>query len=419
MPGQTHHETSGFESPDPFLFAYAKGYAEQVHSDNGAFILERYLHHQRWVLKKRLSDSHAQNPLWQQALRREFEYGFRFSHKGLPQYFHFEDHDARNLFLVREWVDGQSLNEWAAASRTVKDKLAVLLQLADALGYLHSHQVIHRDLSPSNVLICRGQLLVKLIDTGFAAHETEEVLGGGTPGFAAPEQLQGAAPSPLHDVYAFGKLMALLFPFGSAGPRGMHALIEACTCSNPGDRPQGLEEVSKQLAQMGESRPRGLRPIALLLLSVLVLAWFYYPATKKPGSASKKSLLNENPAERRMGIANKIKSTALPHWSAPLTISNKNVLFVSKEDSIFVDSLVGAHLITMRASIDSTSDLPKATRLRILLPKHNMLSQTTLLEFDGWQAKQKAKGRLTFASNRYFSARFARTSQEIMKSILK
>jgi hypothetical protein len=47
MPFQTHNETSGFESPDPFLFAYAKGYVEQVHSGNGAFMLERYLHHQR------------------------------------------------------------------------------------------------------------------------------------------------------------------------------------------------------------------------------------------------------------------------------------------------------------------------------------------------------------------------------------
>jgi serine/threonine protein kinase len=337
----------------------------------------------------------------------------------LPQYFHFEDQDPSNLFLVREWVDGQTLKDWAATPRPWKDKLAILNQLADALSYLHSHQVIHRDLSPKNVLVCHGKLLVKLIDTGFAAHETELVMGGGTPGFAAPEQLQGAAPTPQHDVYAFGKLMALLFPVGSAAPRGVHALIEACTCSNPGDRPQGLEEVSKQLAQMGESPPPGLRPIAPLLLSVLVLVWLYYPATQKPGSASKKSLLNENPAERRMDIADKIESTALPKWSPPLRISNENVLFVSKEDSIFVDSLVGAHLITMRASIDSTSDLPKATRLRILLPKHNMLSQTTQLEFDAWQAKQKAKGRLTFASNRYFTTRFARNSQEILKSILK
>lgn len=418
MLGQTHHETSGFESPDPFLFAYAKGYAEQVHSDNGAFILERYLHHQRWVLKKRLSDSHAQNPLWQQALRREFEYGFRFSHKGLPQYFHFEDHDACNLFLVREWVDGQSLKEWAASPRTVKDKLVVLLQLADALEYLHSHHVIHRDLSPTNVLICRGQLLVKLIDTGFAAHETEVVLGGGTPGFAPPEQLQGAAPSPQHDVYAFGKLIALLFPAGSAGPKGMHALIEACTCSNPGDRPQGLEEVSRQLAQMGESSPRGLRPIVLLLLSVLVLAWLYYPATKKPGSASKRSLFNENPAERRMEIGNKTKSTPLSKWNPSLTKLNENILLISEDDSIFVDSLVEAQLIIMRTLIDSTSHLPKAKRVRILLTKHSLLSQTTLLEFDAWRAKQNIKGKQTFASNRYFTKRFANETQAIREAIL-
>jgi len=418
MPLQTHNETSGFESPDPFLFAYAKGYVEQVSSGNGAFMLERYLHHQRWVLKKSLSPGYAQNSLLQQALRREFEYGFRFSHPGLPQYFHFEDQDPSNLFLVREWVDGQTLKEWAASPRTWKDKLAVLIQLADALCYLHSHQVIHRDLSPKNVLVCHGKLLVKLIDTGFAAHETELVMGGGTPGFAAPEQLQGATPTPQQDVYAFGKLMAILFPPGSSCPKAIHTLVKTCTHSDSGSRPATMDEVAKTLARVAERRHFTFGIIALLLLSASV--WMLFPAKKTQLPApSKLPHFQNGSAEKRVTENNAIPTvqpTAL--FSIPKEWK-ENFLLVPKEDSLFADSLLMAYVCTMEASLDSTKDLPKAKRLRILLPRYNEVCEATLLKFDAWILKQKAKGRHAFASEGSFRSRYAKQSQAIREAILR
>jgi serine/threonine protein kinase len=82
--------------------------------------------------------------------------------------------------------------------------LALILPLADALGFLHGQQLIHRDVKPSNIIFVRG--VPKLADIGLV---TAMNLDGshatlvGTEGYLAPE----GPGQPTADVYSLGKVL--------------------------------------------------------------------------------------------------------------------------------------------------------------------------------------------------------------------
>ena len=92
----------------------------------------------------------------------------------------------------------------------LRRRMAVLLQVAEAVAYAHGSGVLHRDLKPSNVRV-DGADRSKLLDFGIG--KSLDAGGGATryqaltPDFAAPEQLLGEATGPWTDVYALGTLL--------------------------------------------------------------------------------------------------------------------------------------------------------------------------------------------------------------------
>ena len=118
-------------------------------------------------------------------------------------------------FFVMEWVNGQPVTSYCAErALPIDDRLAIFLQVCDAVQYAHRNLVVHRDLKPSNILVDvsgRVKLLdfgiAKLLEDGGGAAPAQTIGRALTPEYAAPEQLLGEPVSTTADVYALGVLL--------------------------------------------------------------------------------------------------------------------------------------------------------------------------------------------------------------------
>ncbi len=116
-------------------------------------------------------------------------------------------------WMAMEYVQGHALLEWCETHGSdLAERLALFLQVCDAVAYAHSHLVVHRDLKPTNILVTDARR-VKLLDFGIAKLLAPEATGEVTqttylsPAYAAPEQLEGAAITTATDVFALGVIL--------------------------------------------------------------------------------------------------------------------------------------------------------------------------------------------------------------------
>ncbi|HWH08208.1 MAG TPA: serine/threonine-protein kinase, partial [Candidatus Thermoplasmatota archaeon] len=146
-------------------------------------------------------------------------------------------HDAlardEQLLLVMEYVDGGTLAERVASTGRLAgaEGERVALELLDAVAALHAAGLVHGDLKPQNVLLTAGGR-PKVGDFGLArVGETTSLApdpARGTPGYAAPEILAGAAPDARADVHALGVLLARCFDVPA-----LDAVAEAARAERP------------------------------------------------------------------------------------------------------------------------------------------------------------------------------------------
>jgi hypothetical protein len=159
------------------------------------------------------------------------------------------DHE---IYLVTEFVRGMPLDE-AARGYDVEEIVDSLAQILEALVYAHGQGIIHRDIKPQNALVdARGQ--VKLTDFGVAyrAGDTRLTRVGfavGTPGYIAPEILDGSAdPSALTDIYAVGAAARTLLAHQPYEPTPrLQEFVNRATSPNPAHRPQSAWAALKLL----------------------------------------------------------------------------------------------------------------------------------------------------------------------------
>ncbi|MEU3165238.1 serine/threonine-protein kinase [Streptosporangium sp. NPDC006930] len=116
-------------------------------------------------------------------------------------------------YLVTRYVQGRPLSAVVAADGPVggDDLVRLARGLAEALATVHAAGVVHRDLKPANVILTDGEPVV--IDFGIAsALDSPSVTASGavlgTPGYLAPEVLEGAEAGPEADVFALGATLA-------------------------------------------------------------------------------------------------------------------------------------------------------------------------------------------------------------------
>ena len=127
-----------------------------------------------------------------------------------------EDPDV-GAFMVMEFVEGEPVHRVLRRETRLGVRMAceIILQVADALHYVHSQGIVHCDIKTENILLHeqagtkRRQLVVKLLDFGLARSLTGGRGSGplsGTPHYVAPERIRGDAATPSSDLYALGIL---------------------------------------------------------------------------------------------------------------------------------------------------------------------------------------------------------------------
>jgi serine/threonine-protein kinase len=163
------------------------------------------------------------------------------------------------LFYVMPYVEGESLRGRLdrEGPLPVDDALRIAREVADALAYAHSRDVIHRDVKPENILIAGGHALVadfgiaRAITAARPERLTEAGIVVGTPAYMSPEQATGADRlDGRSDVYSLGcvlyEMLAGEPPF--TGPTAQAVIAKRLADPVPGVRrvrgavPAGVEQ---------------------------------------------------------------------------------------------------------------------------------------------------------------------------------
>jgi serine/threonine-protein kinase len=169
------------------------------------------------------------------------------SHPGIARFIDGGVGDDGAPWYAMEHVEGVPLTEFARASAlNVRERVALLAQVAETVAYAQTRLVVHRDLKPSNILV-DAQRRVRLLDFGIAklldddgdAEQTATGVRAMSPAYAAPEQILDEAISTATDVYSLGVV-----------------LYELLTGALPHQRTGlGLEKLAERVRQETTERP--------------------------------------------------------------------------------------------------------------------------------------------------------------------
>ena len=229
------------------------------------------------VALKILAPAFARHPGARELLRREYQRQHALVHPHILRVHALLDSDDTQLLVMQHAPGGDVRHLRGAPWRRL---LPLLVQVADALAHAHDAGVVHRDLKAANVLLDEnGRACVA--DFGHAAPAAggagEVPEGGGTAATMSPQQLEGAAPSPADDLYAFGALCYELLsgglPLGDAPdpatvrvrvppslgaqapglPERLVALVDSLLAKSPAARPASMAVVRDRLEALGQA----------------------------------------------------------------------------------------------------------------------------------------------------------------------
>ena len=178
-----------------------------------------HIHLSRKFALKIISNTVAETDEARELFYREARFASAMSHPAITSVVDFGEDEKVGMFMVMEFVDGEPLNRLLFREKkiNVRKTTEIVLQVAEALHYIHRQNVVHCDIKTENILIAeeeleakRTKMVVKLLDFGLArplvASRASTSLSG-TPHYVAPERIRGEPASPASDVYGVGILL--------------------------------------------------------------------------------------------------------------------------------------------------------------------------------------------------------------------
>jgi len=209
------------------------------------------------------------------ALAREFKILASLNHPYIIHVLDYGFDECDQPYFTMDLLQNIATIHEVGCEAPIREQVRLLIEVLEALAYLHQCGIIHRDLKPANVVVVDEH--VKLLDFGLAIDSNYARTEGisGTLSYIAPEIIRGEAPTTASDLYAVGVMAYEIFtghhPFVSntqadliqqilnatpdiaAIPASFRGLIMWLLAKRPADRPRDALTVIMQLIRaLGE-----------------------------------------------------------------------------------------------------------------------------------------------------------------------
>lgn len=241
----------------------------------------------RNVAIKILPAEHCDDRNWIDRFRQEAKSASALNHPNILTVYEVGEVNGRH-FIASEFIDGQTLRHLISnASLSLKRKIDIAIQMAEALHAAHSARVVHRDIKPENVMV-RQDGFVKVLDFGIAkrcysseqpeATKTRPGMLFGTTRYMSPEQASGTESDHRSDIFSFGTVLFELFsgkqPFAGSGTIDVLAGVIRCQPiplrTIAPELPLEIERlVAKMMRKDPDARFQSAREIAIDLKQLL------------------------------------------------------------------------------------------------------------------------------------------------------
>ncbi len=196
-------------------------------------------------------------------LMREAKLCARLDHSGVVAVYDVYTEDEQPNFVMA-LVRGQTFASVLNHAETEENKayLRHILEVCEAVGHAHRLGIVHRDLTPRNIVIDQDGA-ARVIDWGLAIRAGETHVGrSGTPGFASPEQESGGTVDPAADVWSLGALLHWVLcgkpPGGAQIPANvdpeLRAIVERALQGDAADRYANAIEMGADVRRWFEGR---------------------------------------------------------------------------------------------------------------------------------------------------------------------
>jgi serine/threonine-protein kinase len=213
------------------------------------------------------------DPAFLNRFNQEVEIGERLDHPNIIKVI--PDPDRTEIYMVMEWFPGKTLREILKKENKLAPDRAthITAGICNALEYIHSRGIMHRDLRPENVLVDDANR-IKVIDFGgamtasarrFTLTKLSQILG--TSEYVSPEELKGKRGDARSDIYSLGvmlyEMLTGTMPFQGSDPyeRIKYEPIPPRE-SNPALSPQLQEVVYRALEREPQNRYASARELA-------------------------------------------------------------------------------------------------------------------------------------------------------------
>ncbi len=228
--------------------------------EGGMGIVYKAIHEQigQIVAVKTLHPQYAKDKDFRERFKREALVQAKLHHPNVVNILNYIEDEDGNINIVMEYVNGGSLEDKMSKGKlNLEDSVSIIVQVLNALSYMHSNGIIHRDIKPSNIMFSNG--FVKVSDFGIAKPVEDKGLTRtgvlmGTVWYMAPEIIRGEPASFQSDIYAVGVILYQMLTgrspfFGKTDFEIMKSHLEK-EPPNPRDLnpqlPEGIEDIIKK-----------------------------------------------------------------------------------------------------------------------------------------------------------------------------